>query len=230
MSGFVYKWSNKVNNKWYIGSHKGSLDDGYIGSGYQFNLALKKYGIESFTREILYEGDDYREVETQILTKLNAKDDKMSYNVVNSGGSEETRFKKGKEAHNKGLTLEERYGVERAAEIRKNISESAKKRKRTAPVTEETREKLRQKSTGRKFPNTKKWDESRREKTLSTMQKRKDAGLLVHSEATKAKMKESSKKRWQTPLVCPHCSKEGNGPWMQRYHFKGCKDNPDNKS
>lgn len=27
--GFVYKWINLINGKWYIGSHNGTVDDGY---------------------------------------------------------------------------------------------------------------------------------------------------------------------------------------------------------
>jgi len=53
MIGFIYKWTNLINGKMYIGSHKGTIDDGYIGSGKYFNHALNKYGIENFTREIL---------------------------------------------------------------------------------------------------------------------------------------------------------------------------------
>lgn len=51
--GFIYEWTNKINNKKYIGSHAGTVDDGYIGSGKLFQKAIKKYGIENFTRTIL---------------------------------------------------------------------------------------------------------------------------------------------------------------------------------
>jgi group I intron endonuclease len=52
-SGFIYVWTNKVTGIKYLGSHKGSESDGYIGSGKAFRNAIKKYGIENFYREIL---------------------------------------------------------------------------------------------------------------------------------------------------------------------------------
>ena len=71
-TGFVYKWTNKVNNKWYIGSHKGLTDDGYIGSGVGLIHAIEKWGIDNFVREILYEGIDFRAEEEKILIALDA--------------------------------------------------------------------------------------------------------------------------------------------------------------
>lgn len=81
--GFVYKWTNVVNDHWYVGSHAGDEDDGYVGSGVAFRLAYAKYGVENFKREILYRGDDFKKVERQILTELDARNDSSSYNLIN---------------------------------------------------------------------------------------------------------------------------------------------------
>ena len=83
MSGYVYKWVNNLNGKWYSGSHKGATDDGYTGSGICFKRAVNKYGIENFTRHVLYEGGDYRLVEQLHLESHKAKEDKNSYNLKN---------------------------------------------------------------------------------------------------------------------------------------------------
>ena len=50
----VYRTTNLVNGKFYIGKHLTKrVDDGYIGSGTNILRAKRKYGEENFKREIL---------------------------------------------------------------------------------------------------------------------------------------------------------------------------------
>jgi len=102
MTGFVYKWTNIINGKWYIGSHKGTIDDGYRHSSEILRHAEEKYGLENFVREILFEGnykeDGIKAVESQYLQKYQAATNSESYNLSNISGpncySEETNRKR----------------------------------------------------------------------------------------------------------------------------------------
>lgn len=50
----IYKITNKVNGKMYIGQHiTDNIDDGYMGSGILIQKAVKKYGKDAFTKEWL---------------------------------------------------------------------------------------------------------------------------------------------------------------------------------
>jgi hypothetical protein len=80
--GFVYKWINKENNMFYIGSHKGNINDGYIGSGVYFKRAYNK-DKDLFEREILYTGCDFLEVEELILKTFDAENNNKMYNLKN---------------------------------------------------------------------------------------------------------------------------------------------------
>lgn len=80
--GFVYKWYDTKFDMYYIGSHRGDVNDNYKGSGKLFKKAYKERPSDFF-REILYIGKEYCLYEEVILTYLNARDDKKSYNLKN---------------------------------------------------------------------------------------------------------------------------------------------------
>jgi len=116
--GFVYKWTDSSNNKWYIGSHTGHPKDGYVGGGHFFNKAYKKRK-ESFSRDILYFGHDHRELEEFILEELDAMNNNMSYNLTNrlSGVTRHSEATKRK-------ISETKKGTYPSEETRKKLSEA----------------------------------------------------------------------------------------------------------
>lgn len=88
MFHYIYKITNKINNKYYIGRHSTKvLKDYYFGSGIGINNAVKKYGRENFNFEIIAQSkttEDLWELEKQIVNEK-IKKDRMSYNQTYGG-------------------------------------------------------------------------------------------------------------------------------------------------
>lgn len=85
---YVYRITNLINQKEYVGVHTTSnLDDGYMGSGVAIVRAVKKHGVGNFRKEILQffdtESDAY-DYELQIVNeKYVARED--TYNMTLGG-------------------------------------------------------------------------------------------------------------------------------------------------
>jgi len=66
----IYKTTNNINHKTYIGKHQTKdINDEYYGSGKHLKHAIKKYGIETFCKEILFLFDTEEE--------MNAKEEEL---------------------------------------------------------------------------------------------------------------------------------------------------------
>lgn len=169
--GYVYKWTNLINGMMYIGSTAGGRLT-YVGSGKRFRHAVKKYGIENFSREILYSGPSYYHVECEILQAIDAaRDANKWYNLTNNekykdqvAQSAELRARK-REANLKFYTAEvrakisEKYTGEGNPRFGVNHTEESLDKMRKAKigennprygveVSEETRAKLKASLTG----------------------------------------------------------------------------------
>jgi len=87
----IYKTTNTVNGKVYIGKHKTKdLNDGYLGSGKLLCRAIEKYGVENFAREIVYlckTEDDMNAKEREIVTEdFCLREDTYNLCVGGAGG------------------------------------------------------------------------------------------------------------------------------------------------
>lgn len=100
MFGYIYKTTNIINNKIYIGQHVSPVfePDKYIGSGKRLQLALKKYGRENFKNELLCECNSQQELdekEIYYINIFNSTNRTIGYNLT-SGGQLNTQTTKGR--------------------------------------------------------------------------------------------------------------------------------------
>lgn len=85
--GYIYKTTNLINNKVYIGKHKRetkNIDEKYFGSGKILKHAIKKYGINNFKNEIICWCFSEEELNAQEIFFIN-KYRENSYNVAAGG-------------------------------------------------------------------------------------------------------------------------------------------------
>lgn len=143
----IYKTTNKINGKFYIGKHQTQkLNDNYLGSGKALEIAIKKYGRENFEKRIIFVFEDEKlmnEKERQIVTKDFILD-KNNYNC-GVGGEGGAQFLKKHSEQTKKILSEKRKGIIFSKETRDKISNANRKR----TLSKETRKKLSKKALER---------------------------------------------------------------------------------
>lgn len=83
----IYLLTNKVNGKMYIGQHgTNNINDGYMGSGIAIRKAIREFGKDNFTKEILcFCKDRYEASEKEIEYIKEYGTYKNGYNVAKGG-------------------------------------------------------------------------------------------------------------------------------------------------
>lgn len=165
---YIYRLTNLVNGKTYIGQHKyKELNDGYMGSGKTLKKAKIKYGIENFKKDILVFNISERKYadlleKTFIASERENVGVENCYNITDGGQG--------------GVVI----GHTVSEETRKKISESLK-------GTHPSEETIRKRAESLKGHITS--EETKRK--ISEANK----GKHCHSEETKRKISESLKGR-----------------------------------
>lgn len=142
----IYKITNKINGKYYIGKHQtvNPMDD-YMGSGRAIENAIKLHGKTSFVKEILFDFDTEEQMnqkERELITE-DIVNDPLSYNL-GVGGEGGAHFK------GKKHTVESRSKMGRKGKV---LTEQGREKIREVNIkriiSEETRRKISEKAKGR---------------------------------------------------------------------------------
>lgn len=169
----VYKTTNLINGRYYIGKHKTSnLDDSYLGSGRLLKNAIQKYGKENFKKEILriFECEDDAFDYEQKIVNESVVSDQHSYNLSTGGLGGRTHSKvskkmmseskKGCVPWNKGISSKDWMTDEQYENAVDNLtnrtitSDEIERRKQSRSGykhSDETKKKVSEKLKGRKF-------------------------------------------------------------------------------
>ncbi len=191
----VYKTTNLINGTIYIGVHKtNDINDNYIGSGKLLKMAIKKYGRDSFKKEILHIFDNANDAylkENEIVNELFILNEN-NYNLV-VGGVPTTDFY----PNRKYLT-----GEDHPMWGKKQSLESNRKRSQT--------------QTGKKMTI-----ESSMKKSISL--KGRESWNKGKKLSDDDKLKKSIAAKKLEKIECPHCGKLNDPGNSKKWHFDNCK-------
>jgi len=224
MVGYIYKTTNLINGKIYIGQHKSDkFDNKYYGSGYILRQAIHKYHIENFICEIIEWCEDYEsldEREIYWISKYNSTDSNIGYNL--SYGGKTARFSgENHPMYGRKHTDESKYrnrishlGKKHSNETKEKISKGNKCKK----LSDEHKKKISMANKGRRLGD-RLTDEGR--KKISESNKGK-----ILSEDTRAKISDAHKGKkfsdeHRKKLSDSH--KGNKGYWKSKHRYETTK-------
>lgn len=218
-SGFVYIWRDRTKKLFYIGSHLGHENDGYICSSNSMREAFRRRP-KDFRRRILRR---FPNTSAAILLK------------------EEDRWlqlaaKKPSRYYNKRFSTKHwLYGdAFLSDETRKKMSESAKKRGNNKPQNFRHSDASRQKMSESRRGNTNRRgkrcsEESRIKMSIAKTgsvpwNKGKKLNRIPWNKGLTSELDNRIVSQAKSLVMCPHCNKAGGVPSMHRWHFDNCKE------
>jgi group I intron endonuclease len=224
---YIYKITNIVNNKCYIGKtglttiierwkeHCRMADNG---ADYYFHRAIRKYGKEAFGVKILkkFEYHDSRKLnhaERYFIKKYKSNDPRYGYNMTEGGDGltnpvPEVRKKIGKANQGNKYCV----GFHHTKETRKNMSKANQGRK----DSEETKRKKSESNKGKHVFS----EEARKKLSADHLGKHP-------SKKTRKKLSEARKGKPLKCKICEWCNKTVDVGNYAQYHGIKCHSNPD---
>jgi hypothetical protein len=150
-NSFVYCWTDHLTGKLYVGSHKGSIDDGYVCSS---KYMMEEYNKrpQDFTRQIIAEGqfDDIRSLEISILKAENVKLNELYYN--RSTGNNDFYVKQHTEEAKQKMRAK-KLGVKRGPHSEEHKQKIAESIKKMGSHSDERKQNMSKAKLGKKQPN-----------------------------------------------------------------------------
>lgn len=210
----LYQITNTVNNKIYIGLHQTTrIDDRYMGSGKLLKLAIKKYGIASFKKDILHVYDNLEDViaaEIEIVTEEFCRR-KDTYNIMPGG-------KFGSRRRN-GLTFEGKAHTEQTKETIRNASTGRLH-------SEETKKQMSENNFAKRDSDRQRESASNAGSYEKTQPQREkiSASLKEYNRQNQLTGQPHYNSRPKPKVECPYCDKTGAMHVMSRWHFDNCKN------
>lgn len=216
----VYKTTNTINEKFYIGKDVNNKDS-YLGSGLLLKKAIKKYGKESFKKEVLEfcnNIDELNKKEKYWILKTDAI--KLGYNIAEGGTGGDTFTNN----PNKKEISEKYFGRKHTQETKDKIS---KNNARLSGInhpnynkkqTEITKQKRKDKFLKDGFPMEGKLHSEETKKLISN--KKKGSKFTEEHKRNLSKGQQGKKRK---TTICPYCNKIGGESQMRQWHFDKCK-------
>lgn len=239
---FIYKITNTLNNKVYIGRSKDPVERftqhigaAESGSDLVFSRAIRKYGKETFELSVLEETEASDEREKFYIKEYDCcilDGAEKGYNMTRGGDgfdSEATKhfmkiiteegrnpFSKG----NSGNVIAEKSNRSRVESGTHNFQSQEHRNK-----VSETQKKLvlsdNHSLSGKRGSEQSKAVQAKRIANGTFHMQQPE--MKAHQRDMVNKALEEGRHNSQVQHICPHCDKVGMGPMMFRWHFDNCK-------